>query len=141
MTKILLIFSFLPTLALAVLFLFLFTGLFVGIGYVISLILPLSLFQASILCISTAFVVGFCLLGIAVYDYLFGISGRDFIEEDEYEEDEYEYEEDELEEQKRDPIFIRPTKLTSSEKESRNAPCPCGSGKNYKNCCGKHSAI
>lgn len=25
----------------------------------------------------------------------------------------------------------------SSSKVSRNAPCPCGSGKKYKNCCGK----
>ena len=25
----------------------------------------------------------------------------------------------------------------SKEKISRNAPCPCGSGKKYKHCCGK----
>ena len=24
-----------------------------------------------------------------------------------------------------------------SEKIGRNSPCPCGSGKKYKNCCGK----
>ena len=24
-----------------------------------------------------------------------------------------------------------------TEKVGRNAPCPCGSGKKYKNCCGK----
>lgn len=29
----------------------------------------------------------------------------------------------------------RPT--TTSGKPSRNAPCPCGSGRKYKNCCGK----
>jgi preprotein translocase subunit SecA len=26
---------------------------------------------------------------------------------------------------------------TSSEKVGRNDPCPCGSGKKYKQCCGK----
>jgi len=25
---------------------------------------------------------------------------------------------------------------TVEENTSRNAPCPCGSGKKYKNCCG-----
>ena len=25
------------------------------------------------------------------------------------------------------------------EKVGRNDPCPCGSGKKYKNCCGKNS--
>ena len=26
---------------------------------------------------------------------------------------------------------------TVSGKPARNAPCPCGSGRKYKNCCGK----
>ena len=29
------------------------------------------------------------------------------------------------------------TKITSNRKISRNAPCPCGSGRKYKHCCGK----
>ena len=29
------------------------------------------------------------------------------------------------------------TKKRSEEKIGRNAPCPCGSGKKYKKCCGK----
>ena len=28
-------------------------------------------------------------------------------------------------------------KKSKEENISRNAPCPCGSGKKYKNCCGK----
>ena len=27
--------------------------------------------------------------------------------------------------------------LKSSEKPGRNSPCPCGSGKKYKHCCGR----
>jgi uncharacterized protein len=35
-----------------------------------------------------------------------------------------------------DPI-LRPT-FTSANKVGRNDPCPCGSGKKYKKCCGLH---
>ena len=28
--------------------------------------------------------------------------------------------------------------LKKSDKVGRNDPCPCGSGKKYKNCCGKN---
>ena len=31
----------------------------------------------------------------------------------------------------------QPRKVKSTEKVGRNDPCPCGSGKKYKNCCGK----
>ncbi|WP_295159300.1 SEC-C metal-binding domain-containing protein, partial [Selenomonas sp. AE3005] len=29
-------------------------------------------------------------------------------------------------------------KAQAAEKIGRNDPCPCGSGKKYKNCCGRH---
>ena len=35
-----------------------------------------------------------------------------------------------------DPI-LRPS-FTSANKVGRNDPCPCGSGKKYKKCCGLH---
>ncbi|MDD4439163.1 MAG: SEC-C metal-binding domain-containing protein [Tissierellia bacterium] len=28
--------------------------------------------------------------------------------------------------------------MTKSNKIGRNEPCPCGSGKKYKKCCGMH---
>ena len=31
----------------------------------------------------------------------------------------------------------RQSKIAHSEKVGRNDPCPCGSGKKYKKCCGK----
>jgi SWIM/SEC-C metal-binding protein len=35
-------------------------------------------------------------------------------------------------------ILLNPTKTMISEKKvRRNEPCPCGSGKKYKKCCGK----
>lgn len=34
-------------------------------------------------------------------------------------------------------ILLNPTKtITAEEKVGRNDPCPCGSGKKYKQCCG-----
>ncbi len=30
---------------------------------------------------------------------------------------------------------------TGSRKMNRNAPCPCGSGKKYKRCCGRYEAV
>ena len=32
-----------------------------------------------------------------------------------------------------------PIKAEPSAKVDRNDPCPCGSGKKYKNCCGSNS--
>lgn len=35
-------------------------------------------------------------------------------------------------------ILLNPVKTAIAEKKSgRNDPCPCGSGKKYKKCCGK----
>lgn len=35
-------------------------------------------------------------------------------------------------------ILLNPVKtVTAGKKVGRNAPCPCGSGKKYKQCCGK----
>ena len=129
----------LPLVALVLLALFVFTGLFVGMGYVVSWIFPLSLFQASVLSIGTAFVVGFIYLGISVYDLLSGVSRNSASDDDDDFEDDEDYGEDEDEWDEVVPDIVRPAKTTPSEKVSRNAPCPCGSGKKYKYCCGKQS--
>ncbi len=41
------------------------------------------------------------------------------------------------EEQQRLTKEYRTSKIVRHEKIGRNDPCPCGSGKKYKNCCGK----
>jgi len=141
MTKIL---NILPIIFIVLLIFFLATSVFIGIGYVISLILPLTLFQASVLCIGATFVLGFIILGVVIYDFLFGSGERfshyDDFGEDEYEDEEYEYEDEEYdddEEEILDTVVLKPPTVARSGKVSRNAPCPCGSGKKYKNCCGK----
>ncbi len=47
--------------------------------------------------------------------------------------------EDILSEEKRNEISkeYRQSKIVRVEKVGRNEPCPCGSGKKYKKCCGK----
>ena len=35
------------------------------------------------------------------------------------------------------PEELNPTTVIKKEKVGRNDPCPCGSGKKYKKCCGK----
>ena len=44
-----------------------------------------------------------------------------------------------LSEEKRNEITreYRESNMAHSDKIGRNDPCPCGSGKKYKNCCGK----
>ena len=36
---------------------------------------------------------------------------------------------------------LNPTAPVQSEKVSRNDPCPCGSGKKYKKCCGASGVL
>jgi len=137
MTKIL---HLLPLFFLIAFIMFLATGVFIGIGYVFSLFLPLSVFQSSLLCMGATFVLGFILLGMAIYDYLFDISGKKpvyyphgyYDEDDEFDE-EFEDEEDEILE----TVVVDPFTEAKKKEVSRNAPCPCGSGKKFKICCGK----
>ena len=66
-------------------------------------------------------------------------------DEDDDDWDEEELDEDEGEEDEAAPVvFIpsvprwrRPLKTTRYEGTDRNAPCPCGSGRKYKNCHGR----
>jgi preprotein translocase subunit SecA len=36
-----------------------------------------------------------------------------------------------------EPVEKKNTPITADKKPKRNDPCPCGSGKKYKNCCGQ----
>ena len=42
--------------------------------------------------------------------------------------------------QRSEPARAEPIR-NHAEKVGRNAPCPCGSGKKFKNCCGKSSGV
>ena len=37
--------------------------------------------------------------------------------------------------------MLNPSKPVTSQKVGRNDPCPCGSGKKYKKCCGSGGAL
>ena len=43
---------------------------------------------------------------------------------------------EEKKEEKKEKPFVQTTVVNDTRKINRNEPCPCGSGKKYKNCCG-----
>jgi len=106
---------------------------FIGGGYLISLIIPLTLFQASELCIGATFVLVFIItVIIAAVSFNTYLRDYDYEEEDDedYEvENGYDYEDE-------DDTVKRKFTVINKGKIGRNEPCPCGSGKKYKHCCG-----
>jgi len=83
---------------------------------------------------------------VIVYDSLFGNHFDEFDEDDDVEFDEYEEEEDEDEDDVEMVERIMGNALKKKVSTDvnfgripRNELCPCGSGKKYKNCCGKVS--
>ncbi len=111
--------------------------IFIGGGYLISLVIPLTLFQASILCIAATFVSVFI-----VTMFIVGMAFAEYRERD-YDDGEYDYDDDEeesdedVEEDETDNTTKRKIIDIKTVKTGRNEPCPCGSGKKYKRCCGK----
>ena len=112
--------------------------IFIGGGYLISLVIPLTLFQASILCIGATFVSVFIITtimaGMAFAEYR--ERGYDYGEYD-YDEDDDEDDDEDVEEEETDNTTKRKIIAMKTVKTGRNEPCPCGSGKKYKRCCGK----
>jgi len=104
------------------------TALFIGAGYILSLMFSLTLFQASILCIGASFVSAFIIFTTMLDDRTFKVV---HVNQKKYEV----FEADEVEEETEDNFsgvvtVVRP-------KVGRNDSCPCGSGKKYRFCCGK----
>jgi hypothetical protein len=56
------------------------------------------------------------------------------LQEDDEDEEEYEDDEDDEDEEAYPPLRLAPER-SAGRPVSRNAPCPCGSGKKYKRCC------
>ena len=99
---------------------------FIGLGALLARWLPLSLFQASALAVGAAAAVALVFQTFASMMRLQMDHGDD--------DDDFGWELDD--EADGTPIFSEPTPA----KIGRNAPCPCGSGNKYKNCCGKSAA-
>ncbi len=108
---------------------------FVFSGYVLTQFVDLTMFEATIVCIGASFVAGFLVALFKISEFFTKIPKKlsdDYLDEDD--DDDYDDEEENEEEtvRKRRNRF----KVVRSDKVGRNAPCPCGSGKKYKNCCG-----
>ena len=112
--------------------------IFIGGGYLVSLVIPLTLFQASILCIGATFVSVFIItIILAVMAFAeYREWGYDYGEYD-YDDDDEEEDDEDVEEDETDNTPKRKIIDMKTVKIGRNEPCPCGSGKKYKYCCGK----
>ena len=114
------------------------TGIFIGLGSLISSLFPLTLFQSALLIMGAVFVLGFSILVFFISSHYAELKEMNYYDDDYDDDDEYEDFDDDYDEEdeiintlKKQPPF------TSEKKIGRNEPCPCGSGKKYKNCCGK----
>lgn len=110
-----------------------------GIGALLAYLLPLSLYQASLLTVFTALVLVFIWFVVSFLSrFPTGGYNDDGYWEDEDDEDDWEDEEDDDDwDDDGSPLVLHPTVRRDEPKVGRNAPCPCGSGKKYKNCCGR----
>jgi len=133
------IFVVLLLIALAIV-VFVSTLIFVGIGYGLSCILPLSLFQGALLSISAAFVLVVSILSVALVKLTTRQTELEYID-DEYDEDlDGEFDDDDQDDDQDDDIedlHNRHRVVENTVKIGRNRLCPCGSGLKYKRCCGK----
>ena len=105
-----------------------------GFGALLAHLLPLSLYQASLLAVFTALVlvfIGFVMTLVARFPP--GLSAD--MDDDDWEDEEDE-DEDDWGPDNGKPLILQPALGREEPKAGRNSPCPCGSGKKYKNCCG-----
>jgi len=117
---------------LVVLGLFVFSAAMLLVGRVLGLLFPVTTFQGAL--ITTLVALG------AILAFLLGYVGRigdDVSHALAYlqEEDEEDEEDDEDEEDEEYPPLRLAPDWREGKPVSRNAPCPCGSGKKYKRCC------
>ncbi len=110
-----------------------------GIGALLASLLPLSLYQASLLTIFTALVLVFISFAMS-FVTRFPIGGYAADDEDDWEDEEDEEDDEDDWGDDDSPLVLHPTLRREGPKVGRNAPCPCGSGKKHKNCCGRASA-
>ena len=122
---------------LVVLGLFVLSAAMLLVGRVLGLLFPITTFQGAL--ITTLVALGVILAFLLGY---VGRIGEDMShalaylqEEDEEDEEDDEDEEDEDEEDEEYPPLRLAPDWREGKPVSRNAPCPCGSGKKYKRCC------
>lgn len=108
----------------------------IGFGALLAFLLPLSLYQASLLTVMTALVLVFITFVITFFTR-FPIGASTDLDDDDWEDEVDEEDEDEDGWGSDDdrPLILHSTPRHAAPKPGRNSPCPCGSGKKYKNCC------
>jgi len=115
------------------------TCIFLGVGYALSCILPLSLFQGTLLSIGASFVVVFCVSVITIVVQLVRYSGWDHMDDDFDDDLDDEFDDDDDDDDDIDDLNNRHSVTENTVKIGRNTLCPCGSGLKYKQCCGKET--
>ena len=101
-------------------------ALFIGVGVLLSQWLPLSLFQASALAVGATLAIALVIHTLTTMIH--------FRFDHTIDDDDFDWQpEDDVDIETIEPIPRVP-------KVGRNAPCPCGSEKKFKNCCGKSAA-
>jgi energy-coupling factor transporter transmembrane protein EcfT len=120
------------------------TFLFLGVGYILFIILPLSLFESAVLAIGSSFVLAFSIAAVSI-GMQFSRHGfflprnnlHPVFDEDDEDDFDEEYEGEEYEEHKSENVLDPQRVAGNAIKIGRNTPCPCGSGLKYKRCCGR----
>lgn len=110
--------------------------LFLCVGYLVSILMPFSLFQGTVLVIGSVLTISAILINIQLFlRPAPSLREIDFYDNDDEYGDEDEDDEDE-DEDENEPFRGPSYPVKNANKIGRNAPCPCGSGKKYKYCCG-----
>lgn len=108
-----------------------------GLGKALSLVLPFSVFEASLLSMLALWPALWALWRIVTSsqnDDIRHAWADEQDEDDEVEEESFDEEHDEGE----GVVWAAPLRpVISTPQLGRNSPCPCGSGRKYKRCCGK----
>ena len=110
-----------------------FLGLMFGISYLVSSLFHFTLLQSVYIVLAATFVVSFIILVFSVTLYYNDLGRYTYSEFDDDDDELF----DEYDEDYEHEIYERPHTVHQADKIGRNRPCPCGSGKKYKNCCGK----
>lgn len=116
--------------------------IFIGSGFMLTLLFPLTLFESTFLCIATTFILLFIVFAVKTDNHLANIVkyvGSDegyFFEEDDEEDEDFTEGEKESGKPYNRALDLE-FGVVDKRKIGRNDPCPCGSGKKYKFCCGK----
>jgi len=116
------------------------TCIFLAVGYVLSRMFPLSLLEGALLAVGASFVFVFSISVIAMSVQI-SRHAEPLLREDaegEFDDDlEDECDEDDNDEDDAENLYGEHDIASSTVKIGRNSPCPCGSGRKYKLCCGK----